>query len=203
MNTAFIVCGSPGAGKSTHAKKLALKLHAILLDIDTVTEQLVKVALNELDHNQDDRDSEYFKKTFRESIYETLFDIAKENISFTDVIIVGPFTKEMQDFSWPGKLTRKLESKIEIHYVYCKPDIRRTRIENRANSRDIAKVQEWKRFNKYYGGEKPPVFKHLLINNSEDQDPGKASISPAPRVKSQKPYKACSIDTQKRDFDFK
>jgi predicted kinase len=104
MYTSCIVCGTPGSGKSTYARQLAAVRHATLLDIDTVTERLVRVALRQSGHNQDDRDSEYFKQTFREPVYEALFDIARENLLFQDVVIVGPFTKEIKDPGWPSKL---------------------------------------------------------------------------------------------------
>ncbi len=45
MGKAFIVCGSPGSGKSTHGKKLSQKHKATLLDVDTATERLVQRAL--------------------------------------------------------------------------------------------------------------------------------------------------------------
>ena len=167
MNTTYIVCGSPGSGKSTYAKQLASKMHAALLDIDTVTERLVKVALKESGYSQDDRDSEYFKQTFREPIYETLFNIGKENLEFNSIVIVGPFTKELRDPDWPLKLARELECEIEVHYVYCRPEIRRSRIENRGNPRDIAKLRKWKSFSQYYGDESPPVFEHIFIDNSD------------------------------------
>lgn len=167
MNTAYVVCGSPGSGKSTHAKRFALKRHATLLDIDTVTERLVKVALNESGYSHDDRDSEYFKQTFRTPIYETLFDIARENLEFIDVVIVGPFTKELRDPDWPSKLARELVCRIEVHYVYCPPETRRSRIENRCNPRDLAKIRDWKKSIQYYGNESPPVFEHVLIDNSD------------------------------------
>ena len=167
MNTAYIVCGSPGSGKSTYAKKLALKVNAILLDIDTVTERLVKVSLNESGYSQDDRDSEYFKLTFREPIYETLFDIARENLEFNNVVIVGPFTKELRILNWPSKLASKLACRIEVHYVYCPTETRKHRIEDRGNPRDLAKLIEWENSIRYYDNEATPVFEHVLIDNSD------------------------------------
>ena len=47
MHTAFIVCGTPGSGKTTYARRLAADRRATLLDIDTVTERLVRIALAE------------------------------------------------------------------------------------------------------------------------------------------------------------
>ena len=166
MYTAYIVCGSPGSGKSTYARQLAAVRQATLLDIDTVTERLVRLALVQSGHSQDDRDSEYFKRTFREPVYETLFDIAKENLLFQDVVIVGPFTREITDPDWPAKLHRLLGGSIEVHYVQCPPEIRRQRLARRGNARDQAKLTDWENYIQYYGDEHPPVFEHVLVDDS-------------------------------------
>ena len=166
MHTAIIVCGSPGAGKSTHAARLAAERHAALLDIDTVTERLVRLALQQSGHSPDDRDSGYFKQTFREPIYDTLFDIARENLPFQDVVIVGPFTKEIRTPDWPMRLRELLGAALEVHYVQCDPEIRRQRLMHRANARDRAKLDDWETYIKYYGDEAPPAFGHILVDGS-------------------------------------
>jgi dephospho-CoA kinase len=168
MHTTYIVCGSPGAGKSTYARKLAAVRHATLLDIDTVTERLVRVALRECGRDPDDRDSDYFKQTFREPIYETLFDIARENISFQEVVVVGPFTKELRDKDWPFKLSQILGGPVEVHYVSCPPEIRKQRLEERGNARDLAKLRDWEHYIQYYE-ERQPVFEHIWVNGSTNE----------------------------------
>ena len=166
MHTTFIVCGGPGAGKSTYARKLASERGAVLLDIDTATERLVRLALRESGHDPDDRDSDYFKHSYREPIYETLFDIARENIPFQEVVVVGPFTKELRDPDWPEKLSQSLGGPVEVHYVHCPPDVRKRRLAKRGNPRDLAKLRDWKNYIQYYE-ESPPVFEHLLIDGAE------------------------------------
>jgi predicted kinase len=166
MNTSIIVCGSPGSGKSTYAGKLAAARHAALLDIDTVTERLVRIALAQSGHSADDRDSEYFKQTFREPIYDTLFAIARENLPFQDVVIVGPFTREIEDRGWPSRLQQILGGPIEVHYVRCAPGIRKRRLEHRGNARDRAKLDDWENHIQYYGDESPPAFEHVLVDGA-------------------------------------
>ena len=166
MYTSYIVCGTPGSGKSTYARRLAAAKSAALLDIDTVTERLVRISLIQSGHSQDDRDSEFFKHTYRDPIYETLFDIARENLPFQDVVIVGPFTKEIKEQGWPSKLNQTLGSSIEVHYVQCAHEIRRHRLAIRGNARDLAKLNDWENYIKYYGDESPPVFDHVLVDGS-------------------------------------
>ena len=166
MHTTYIVCGSPGAGKTTYARELAAARRAALLDIDTVTERLVRIGLRESRHDPDDRDSECFKKIFREPIYETLFDIARENIPFQEVVVVGPFTRELRDPDWPSKLSQTLDGPVEVHYVTCPPETRRQRLAKRGDDRDLAKLRDWENYIQYYE-ESPPVFEHVLIDSSK------------------------------------
>jgi len=166
MHITYIVCGSPGAGKSTYARKLAFTKHAVLLDIDTVTERLVRLSLRETSYDPDDRDSEYFKSTYREPIYETMFDIARENIPFQDVVVAGPFTRELREPDWPAKLSQTLDGPVEVHYVYCPPEVRKRRLAERGDARDIAKLLDWDNYIQYYA-ERPPACEHILVDGAQ------------------------------------
>jgi hypothetical protein len=104
------------------------------------------------------------KRTYREPVYEALFDIARENVAIKNVVIAGPFTKEIADPSWPEKLSEKLCCPVEVHYVQCSPGVRRQRLAVRGDARDRAKLQDWDRYIEYYGEESPPVFEHVLVN---------------------------------------
>ena len=166
MGKAFIVCGSPGSGKSTYGRRLASKCKGVLLDIDTATERLVRLALSGAGHDPDDRDSDFFKETFRQPVYDTLFDLARENLLWSDVVVIGPFTREIRDPQWPFKLQECLEGMVEIHYTYCEPSIRKARLARRANPRDTSKLKDWDNYIKYYGNEEPPDFPHVFVDTS-------------------------------------
>lgn len=166
MNTAYIICGSPGAGKTTYGRQLALELKAAFIDIDTATERLVKLALSLAGQDPDDRDSRFFKTRFRQPIYDSLFDIARENLPLSDVVVTGPFTREIRDPDWPAHVATRLGSHVAVHYVYCPPKERKNRILARNNPRDDAKVGDWETFNTYYGDEDPPCFPHEFIDTS-------------------------------------
>ena len=170
MTIVIIVCGTPGSGKTTHAKRLAAECNATLLDIDTVTERLVRVGLIASGHTPDDRDSDYFKRTYREPVYEALFDIARDNLPYHDVVITGPFTKEIRDPEWPARLSVELGCPVEVHYVYCPPDIRRQRLAARGDARDRSKLEDWDKYIRYYGDEQPPVFEYVAVNGVDGSD---------------------------------
>lgn len=166
MSKAFIICGSPASGKTTYGQELAKTNKAAFLDIDLSTERLVQKALSESGHDKDDRDSAYFKETYREVIYKTMFDVARENLKWIDVVIVGPFTRELKMETWPETLTSDLGSEVEIHYVYCNAEEKRKRMIRRNSERDKSKLRDWENFNNYYGDEQPPLFEHVFVDTS-------------------------------------
>ena len=168
MNQAYLVCGSPAAGKTTYGKKLAREKQAVFLDIDVATGHLVKLALSLSGQNPEDRDSPYFKKHFRAPIYEQLFDIARDNLPLRSVVIAGPFTKEIKDPEWPEKLAAHLGSPVEVHYVFCPSQIRKERMLKRADSRDEGKLRDWQNHLHYYEDEPAPVCEHFPVDNSAD-----------------------------------
>ena len=121
MKTLGIVTGPPASGKTHFGRKLARELDAAFLDIDTVTEILVKTSLQTLGKDPFDRDSPEFKSRFREPIYDTLFAIAAENLPFSNVVVSGPFTKELADAVWPEKIATKVgvPCDIRIYLMKC------------------------------------------------------------------------------------
>ena len=167
MKRAYIVCGSPCAGKSVYGRKLAEQKSAALLDIDVSTERLVKLSLELAGYDSNDRDSSFFKENFREPIYEQLFDIACDNLQHINVVITAPFTKELKNPEWCEKLKERLGCAVEIHYVSCAPEVRRERMRKRGNPRDEAKLQDWDEYVRYYD-EKPPCCPHVFVENSEE-----------------------------------
>lgn len=166
LNTAYIICGNPGVGKTTYARKFAHKLNACCLDIDIVTERLVKTSLRKMNHNENDRDSAFFKETFRTTIYETLFDIAIENLKFNDVIISAPFTKELSNPNWLDDLRKRLNTTVEIHLLVCPLSVQHKRLIERASPRDHDKLKNWESYITYYEDIKRPSFSHTFIDTS-------------------------------------
>jgi len=162
-----IICGSPGSGKTTYGRTLANASGAVFLDIDTCSERLVKSGLQLAGKDPNDRDSPMFKENFREAIYETLFDIARENLPHCDVVIVGPFTREIRNDEWPGELEKKLNCQVNIVYLYCEPKERKARIQARGDPRDDWKMLNYGELNEYYGDERRPSFSHSFIDTTQ------------------------------------
>lgn len=170
-NTLYVVSGMPAAGKSTIAKKLALRQRACLIDIDTATEPVVRAAMLKLTGNPDDRDSSLFKDTFREPVYEALLAIANENLPHCHAIVTGPFTKELTKANWPSQLQAKLTApcRVKCLFVHCSPQLRRTRLIERANPRDTSKLADWEQHLAYYDETSFPSYPHYAIDTGNPE----------------------------------
>lgn len=140
MHKLTIVCGAPAVGKSTHARELAARTGAVLLDSDTVTDRMIQTAHRAAGLDPYDRDSALYKATYREAVYETLFDIAVENLPHSDVIIAGPFTTERQDQQgWRKELEGRFGCVVEIVEIVCDEETRLRQMRERNAPRDAGK----------------------------------------------------------------
>ncbi len=145
---------------------------AALLDIDTCSERLARVAMASSGLDPNNRDSPQFKQRLRDPIYETLFDIAAENLPHLPCVIVGPFTRERRCASWPCRLRERLGAPVRIVVVRCNDEERRRRLVLRSNVRDTSKLQDWERYAALGVDPGPPPFEHELVDTSEA--PGEA-----------------------------
>lgn len=140
-----------------------------MLDIDLATEPMVRAGLSAMGEDPDDRDSERFKSTFRDAIYETLFQLADNNLPHNDVVVTGPFTKEMQNPKWPEEIRGRMscECAVQCLYLHCEAAIRKKRMTERANPRDTAKLLDWTKHQSYYEQHPLPRYPHLSIDTGQ------------------------------------
>ena len=163
-NTLHIVTGKPGVGKTTYGLKLAQQNRATFLDIDTVTEPVVKAGLALAGLDVNDRDSPCFKRTFRGAIYQALFAAAEDNLTVHSVVVTGPFTKELQDPLWTQTLSSRLGCPVIVYYLCCPEAVRQQRIKQRNCGRDNAKLGQWHEHSDYYPKDRP-ACEHIVIES--------------------------------------
>jgi predicted kinase len=164
--TATIVCGNAGVGKTTYARTLAGESGALLLDIDTVSETLVRAGLSALGHDPDDRDSPQFKQIYREAIHETLLKIADENLGHAPCVIVAPFTRERRDANFLSRVQDRLRTEVHILYVWCDDATRKQRIIARESPRDASKLADWESYRRRGQEAERPLFPYTLVDTS-------------------------------------
>ena len=143
MTTLHIVCGLPASGKTSFARELAGMTHSALFDSDTATDLIIQAAHRAAGLDPHDRDSPTYKQTYRDSVCETLFALAKENLPNTDVIIAGPFTAELKDKeSWLQTLKQRFpDHTIQLHHLELPKQQRLERMKARGALRDQTKLR--------------------------------------------------------------
>jgi energy-coupling factor transporter ATP-binding protein EcfA2 len=165
----ILFAGHAGVGKTTLAKKAIATIMAqtkesyCFLDKDTVYGRYSSkvMALSTGDGN--DRDSPFYLENLRDQEYLGLFDIVRENIDLgVNVILVGPFSKEIQSgmFFDPTQLGLPETTHIRVAWIDLSESEARRRIEFRRDTRDDWKLEHWSEYAKRRV--EPPQHPHLF-----------------------------------------
>jgi predicted kinase len=162
LQECHIVTGPAGAGKSSHARRLAAEMGACLIDSDTATERLVRAGLTLAGLDPDDRDSPAYKRTYRDAVYEAMFDLAVANLPQIPVVLAGPFTREGGEADWPRRLEQRLGVKPVLHFVWCPIETRRQRMIARGEERDLPKLRDWATYAASCREDRP-VWEHVFV----------------------------------------
>lgn len=166
MNAIHIVCGPPASGKTTYGRKLAEGLDGVLLDSDAVCDRLIESGLALANLSPNDRDSSAYKAAYRDSVYQTLFDLCLEIVRACPVVIAGPFTSESQTHDWPQTLEKRLNVSPEIHFLMVPAERRKAQMKQRGAARDQSKLADWARHCTASFDGPPPFPCHLVESSS-------------------------------------
>lgn len=167
MQNLFIFTGQPGAGKSTWSAELAKACGGCFIDIDTHFAPVVEAGLGLANHDLNDRDSEIFKQTFRDPIYSSMFALAKDNLAHCDVVMNGPFTRELLQPDWTTQLTSALSASVHVIYLTCDLAVMKTRIQHRGLSRDAAKLANWNGYQQRFMDRGEPLCRHTRVDTGK------------------------------------
>ena len=148
----ILFAGHAGTGKSTLAKK-ALPLIVertgedfFFLDKDTVYGDYSAHVMALTTQNPNDRDSPYYLENLRDWEYQGLLDIAKENLLLgVNVILVGPFSKEIQSGRMfnAEALGMPPQTHISIAWIDLEVNEAKARLQKRGDPRDDWKLAHW------------------------------------------------------------
>ncbi|NMO98136.1 AAA family ATPase [Paenibacillus lemnae] len=155
MQKLVFFVGVAGTGKTTVAKKLAVRIPAAFLDRDTVGGRFVEKFLESKGMDPNDRDSSFYKEHLRDLEYDTTKDICIENLSAgQNVFMISPFTAELKNREWIEEVISasgrsKDEVDVKVIVVALKDmDLQKERIVDRKTERDQWKLEHWDDFKK-------------------------------------------------------
>jgi len=113
----------------------------------------------------DDRDSPAYKGAFREAVYATLFELAREHLQRGPVVIAGPFTREGGEVDGLSQIEKAADQQVTVHFVWCDPAVRRRRVEARGEDRDLPKLADWETYVATCREERP-CWPHRYVDTS-------------------------------------
>ncbi len=143
----ILICGLPGVGKTTVAKKLAPLLNAVILSSDKIRKELFK--------------NPTYSKKEKNQIYDMMILIAKylhsANVS---CILDATFNKN----AFRNEVKKKLGIKTNhLHIVecICSEKLITSRLKSRKNDYSDADIEIYKKMKKIH---EPITEKHIQIN---------------------------------------
>ncbi|WP_218354487.1 AAA family ATPase [Alteromonas lipotrueiana] len=162
MHKLYLVAGQPAVGKTTWAAILAQSTRACFIDIDTLSEPIVRAGLGLGGMPMDDRDSLQYKQTFREPIYQAMWQTARQNLPHVPVVMCAPFTKELQQPDWLQQIEQQIQCRVTVFWLYASETTIKRRMQKRGNKRDLAKLATWGQYQSYF--EVMPQCRHIAVN---------------------------------------
>jgi predicted kinase len=173
----ILLCGVACSGKSSIGKELHRHFNNCLyLDKDTVTRRFTEKLLVALGSHKDDRESFIYIEKVLETEYQTLIEVAKDNlIQYNNVILNAPFVRQIGDKKWMKSLREycsELEIELLVFWVQASSNTCYNRILKRSASRDKWKIENWKQYVDSTPHSVPNTkFKEVhLISNDNDYD---------------------------------
>lgn len=177
--TLFIIAGLPGSGKTTIGKEISKILKATFIDKDTISNQFTELILKISGFSPNDRESPFYLNEVRDIEYQTMLDIAFENIKCgNSVVCSAPFIKELKSDDWIIEIKRKADMlNTSVSIVWIDADVEKTkdRIISRKSDRDDWKLKNWPEYSNANAKlllEISTLIDKIYINNNiEDTEP--------------------------------
>lgn len=182
----IFISGLAGVGKTTLSNKIVRFLNSFneptcLVDKDTVSRIFVNTGMKSLGYSEKDRDSEVYKKLYRDIEYTAVLDIARENLNLgIHVVCPAPWSKEIKEksiFSKEALGLDNLKYPLELKFIHISlsEEETLTNIKRRKSERDIWKLDNWEEYRTKFKQDKKIsdlIVQHngLLIQSNEDNN---------------------------------
>ena len=148
-----IICGLPGTGKTTIAKKLASIIDAVVLSTDKIRKELIP--------------NPTYQRKERELIFDVMVLLAKYlHSSDKNCILDATFNKEYSRNQVKNDL-KLSENRFFVVECTCLEKIILSRLENRKDDYSDADIFVYQQMKKIY---EPITSKHITIDTSQDAE---------------------------------
>lgn len=153
----ILVCGAPGAGKSTLARALMCRLAGAWLNSDAVIEP----------HFPQDRDSAAFKRA-RPDFFAGLYALARLNLEAGNTVLLDvPHVTQMRDAAWRRRMqamARAAGARLVVLKCVAGAETLKRRVRARNAKRDRVKLGRWAAHMEEHPPDFPVKLPHAAIN---------------------------------------
>ena len=153
----ILICGAPGAGKSTLARALMCRLAGVWLNSDAVIEPFFG----------DDRDSARYQRA-RPDFFEGLYALARLNLATGNSVLLDvPHVTEMRDAAWRRRMqamARTAGARLVVLKCMAGAETLKRRIRARGDARDRVKLRRWDAHMAEHPPDFPVPLPHAVID---------------------------------------
>ena len=171
----ILVCGAPGAGKSTLARALMCRLAAMWLNSDAVIEPFFP----------HDRDGARFKRA-RPDFFEGLYALAKMNLETGNTVLLDvPHVTQMRDAAWRRRMqamARAAGARLVVLKCVAGAETLKRRVRARNAKRDRVKLGRWAAHMQEHPADFPVPLPHAVIDM--EQSLGRAARAALAHIRS-------------------
>lgn len=172
----IVVAGCAASGKTTIARFLAKMMGAAYVDKDDATRRFTDLALELNGMSKGDRESDFYLRYLRDTEYDTMFAIAKENLSIgNDAVVSAPFLNVIRDASaWAanGYPTSCDDFDVCIVWVAHDIELEHSRMIGRGATRDGNKLSQWDIYAQSVDGIEPDTeYNAIVVKNPDGGKP--------------------------------
>lgn len=145
----IIICGLQGTGKTTVAKKVALKINGVVLRTDEIRKEIIK--------------NPVYSKEEKDRVYDEMFSRAKGLIKEgRSVVLDATFVKKENRDRAKG-----ISKEFRIIEVVCPEGVARERIRKRVGNKNEANFDNYLKYKRFF---EAVDEEHMVVDTSKDVD---------------------------------
>ena len=146
----IIICGLPGTGKTTVAKKIAIKTGGVLLRTDVIRKTIGK---------------ERYSQKEKQKVYEEMFKRAREFLREGKTVVLDATFAKKKNRKLAQEIAKEKNSPFWIIETVCDEKIVKERLSKRVEDESEATFKQYLEHKKFF---EPLIERHFIIDTTQN-----------------------------------